>query len=111
MSIDVSRVHRYLHSVVLEPSKVILPERGHIKAMSTLGPLVSSSLECFETLPDNVTSYCGFSIADLDRDGKVEIVFGTDDGLLHCWELGSCTTGYAPWPQFQHDCGRSGALE
>jgi len=79
--------------------------------MSTLGLLVSSSLECFETLPDNVTSFGGFSIADIDRDGFVEMVFGTSDGYLHCWELGSCTTGYTPWPQFQHDCGRSGALE
>jgi len=68
-------------------------------------------LECFETLPDNVTFYGGFSIADIDRDGFVEMVFGTSDGYLHCWELGSCTTGYTPWPQFQHDCGRSGALE
>ncbi len=63
------------------------------------------------TLPEGVAAGSGFAVGDLDRDGKVEIVFGTDDGLLHCWELGSCTTGYAPWPQFQHDCGRSGALE
>lgn len=63
------------------------------------------------TLPEGVAAGSGFAVGDLDRDGKVEIVFGTDEGLLHCWELGSCTTGYAPWPQFQHDCGRSGALE
>lgn len=31
----------------------------------------------------------------LDRDNKIEIVFGSSDGLLHCRELGSCTTGYA----------------
>lgn len=63
------------------------------------------------TLPDNVLSYGGFSIADIDRDGTVEIVFGTSDGYLHCWELGSCSTGYAPWTQFQHDDGRTGVLE
>lgn len=63
------------------------------------------------TLPEGVAAGSGFAVGDIDRDGKVEIVFGTDDGLLHCWELGSCTTGYTPWPQFQHDCGRSGALE
>jgi hypothetical protein len=41
----------------------------------------------------------------------VELVFGTSDGCLHCWELGSCSTGYAPWCQFQHDDGRTGVLE
>ncbi|HPR22062.1 MAG TPA: hypothetical protein PK991_05120, partial [Candidatus Sabulitectum sp.] len=61
--------------------------------------------------PDGVGAYGGFSVADLDRDGNVEVVFGTNDGLLHCWEFGSCTIGYAPWPMYQHDCGRSGALE
>jgi len=63
------------------------------------------------TLPDDVTSFGGFSIADIDRDGVVEMVFGTSDGYLHCWELGACTAGYAPWPQFQHDCGRTGVLQ
>lgn len=63
------------------------------------------------SLPGNVTSYGGFSIADIDRDGTVELVFGTSDGCLHCWELGSCSTGYAPWCQFQHDEGRTGVLE
>ncbi len=62
-------------------------------------------------LPENVTTKGGFAIGDIDRDGNVEIVFGTDDGFLHCWEFGTCTTGYLPWPQFQHDYGRSGALE
>ncbi len=62
-------------------------------------------------LPEGVVVSSGFSIGDIDRDGKVEIVFGTGDGLLHCWELGSCSTGYAPWPQHRHDAGRSGVLE
>ncbi|PIE52071.1 hypothetical protein CSA37_08430 [Candidatus Fermentibacteria bacterium] len=63
------------------------------------------------TLPEDVSAEGGFAVADLDRDGKVEIVFGTNDGLLHCWKLGSCSVGYAPWCQFQHDNGRSGVLE
>jgi len=63
------------------------------------------------TLPEGVEVSSGFSIADIDRDRKVEIVFGTDDGLLHCWELGACSEGYAPWPQHRHDAGRSGVLE
>jgi hypothetical protein len=62
-------------------------------------------------LPQEVSALGGFAIADIDRDGSVEVVFGTSDGLLHCWELGSCSTGYAPWPQFQHDQGRTGVLE
>jgi hypothetical protein len=62
-------------------------------------------------LPEGVGVRSGFSIADIDRDGKVEIVFGTSDGLLHCWEFGSCAVGYAPWPQHRHDAGRSGVLE
>ncbi|MCK5115896.1 MAG: hypothetical protein KAR44_04805 [Candidatus Aegiribacteria sp.] len=62
-------------------------------------------------LPEEVSALGGFSIADIDSDGNIEIVFGTTDGLLHCWEFGTCSTGYAPWVQFQHDDGRTGALE
>jgi hypothetical protein len=62
-------------------------------------------------LPDGLNGLGGFAIADIDRDGSVEVVFGSSDGYLHCWELGSCSTGYSPWPQFQHDSGRSGVLE
>ncbi|MCK5037233.1 MAG: hypothetical protein KAS73_15155 [Candidatus Sabulitectum sp.] len=62
-------------------------------------------------LPDGVVALKGFAIADIDRDDNIEIVFGTSDGKLHCWELGSCATGYAPWPQFQHDYGRTGVLD
>jgi hypothetical protein len=63
------------------------------------------------TLPDIVWVQGGFSIADIDEDGIIEIVFGSSDSRLHCWELGECTEGYAPWPQFQHDFGRTGVLE
>ena len=77
----------------------------------TSGAAELSALDFPFTLPDGVDSKGGFAIGDLDRDGKVEIVFGTNDGLLHCWEFGTCTTGYLPWPQFQHDYGRSGTLE
>ncbi len=38
----------------------------------------------------------GFAIADIDRDDDIEIIFGTSDGKIHCWELGTCDTGYAP---------------
>lgn len=62
-------------------------------------------------LPGCVSGLGGFAIADIDLDGNIEVVFGSSDGLLQCWELGGCTAGYSPWPQYQHDSGRSGVLE
>ena len=59
-------------------------------------------------LPSEVVG--GFVAADIDLDGKLELVFGTMDNYLHVWELGSCPVGYAPWPQTQHDAMRTGAL-
>ncbi|MBN2859918.1 MAG: hypothetical protein JXK93_06625, partial [Sphaerochaetaceae bacterium] len=70
-----------------------------------------SGLDFPITLPEDVSALGGFSIADIDCDDCIEIVFGTSDGLLHCWELGDCSNGYAPWTQFQHDHGRTGVLE
>lgn len=61
------------------------------------------------TLPASVQG--GFVIADIDNDGKVEVVFGTMDNYIHIWELGRCIPGYAPWPQCQHDAARTGVLE
>jgi len=53
----------------------------------------------------------GYCVADIDNDGKIEVVFGTMDGYVHVWELGECDEGYAPWPQVQHDAARTGVLE
>jgi hypothetical protein len=61
------------------------------------------------TLPSEVCG--GYCIADIDLDGRVEVVFGTMDNYLHVWELGECDKGYAPWPQVQHDAARTGVLE
>ncbi len=61
------------------------------------------------TLPSEVCG--GYCIADIDNDGKVEVVFGTMDNYLHVWELGECDEGYASWPQVQHDAARTGVLE
>jgi hypothetical protein len=85
-------------------------DNGLIIGMDMLGAMLEDLNFPF-LLPEGIEVSSGFSIADIDRDGKVEIVFGTDDCLLHCWELGSCTTGYTPWPQHRHDAGRSGVLE
>ncbi len=61
------------------------------------------------TLPASVQG--GFVIADIDNDGRVEVVFGTMDNYIHIWELGRCSAGYTPWPQCQHDAARTGVLE
>jgi len=60
------------------------------------------------TLPRQL--WGGFVIADIDNDGYVEVVFGTQDNYLHIWELGECVRGYSPWPQCQHDAARTGVL-
>ncbi|MCK4505917.1 MAG: hypothetical protein KAW14_09885, partial [Candidatus Aegiribacteria sp.] len=91
-------------------SSTLRGENGLIVGLNYLGD-EPEDIDFPFTLPEGVEVSSGFSIADIDRDGKVEIVFGTDDCLLHCWELGTCTTGYAPWPQHRHDAGRSGVLE
>ena len=67
-----------------------------------------SSLDFPYILPNQVPG--GFVIADIDKDEKVEVVFGTVDNYLHVWELGGCEEGYAPWLQCQHDAGRTGML-
>lgn len=103
-NLDGSGNAEILFSTQLSGSNSVLAYR------SDGSPLGSSEGWPFK-FPDCVAAYGGFAVADLDRDGFVEVVFGTDDGLLHCWEFGSCSTGYAPWPMYQHDYERSGALE
>ncbi len=91
-------------------SSTMKDDNGMVLGLDSDGAPISSGDFPF-TLPENVNACSGFSIADIDRDGQVEIVFGTSDGLLHVWEFGSCSTGYAPWPQHRHDSGRSGVLD
>ena len=67
-----------------------------------------SSLDFPYTLPSFLLG--GFTVADIDNDGYVEVVFGTADNYLHVWELGQCTPGYSPWPQCQHDAAKTGIL-
>ncbi len=90
-------------------SSTLRGENGLIIGMDRLGTMLED-LDFPFLLPEGVKVSSGFSIADIDRDGKVEIVFGTDDGLLHCWEFGSCSTGYTPWPQHRHDAGKQFAV-
>jgi hypothetical protein len=83
---------------------------GAVYGLSSTGTLIDD-LGFPYILPSEI--YGGFAIADIDRDGYVEVVFGTMDNYLHVWELGECETGfepYAPWPQSQHDAARTGTL-
>jgi len=84
-------------------------ESGSILCLSSLAasPL---GLGFPYTLPSGVFVTSGFSVADIDEDEAPEIVFGTSDGLLHCWQVGECSEGYAPWVQDRHDAGRTGVL-
>jgi hypothetical protein len=89
---------------------VLFSTAGIVYAFNSLGDLITT-LGFPISLPGGVDALGGFAIGDIDRDSKVEIIFGTSDGYLHCWELGACSTGYAPWTQFKHDNRRSGVLE
>ena len=80
---------------------------GSVFCIDEYGEVVSD-LGFPYVLPSEV--YGGFVIADIDRDGYVEVVFGTMDNYLHVWHLDECSTGYAPWPQCQHDAARTGVL-
>ncbi|HPJ29541.1 MAG TPA: C25 family cysteine peptidase, partial [Candidatus Sabulitectum sp.] len=92
----------YEHADVL-----IATAEGIVLGLSSVGDELQD-LGFPYTLPSSIQG--GFAVADIDRDGKVEVVFGTMDNYLHVWELGSCTSGYAPWPQCQHDAARTGVL-
>ncbi len=81
---------------------------GTVFGISSEGDLLDN-LGFPYTLPTSVQG--GFVIADIDNDGRVEVVFGTMDNYIHIWELGRCIPGYAPWPQCQHDAARTGVLE
>ena len=89
----------------------MLSEDWNLLGLGSDGEYLESGLDFPYILPEEVTADGGIAIGDIDRDGTVEILFGTNDGFLHCWQLETCSTGYVPWPQFQHDAGRSGVLE
>jgi hypothetical protein len=86
---------------------LVATREGNIYAFDA-GGLPLDNLGFPYTLPSEVNG--GFVIADIDNDGYIEVVFGTADNYLHVWELGECAPGYSPWPQCQHDIGRTGVL-
>jgi hypothetical protein len=87
---------------------VVSTRTGWIQAYSSAGSGLSS-LGFPYILPAEIRG--GFCIADIDGDENIELVFGTTDGYLHLWQLGSCDEYYSPWPQCQHDAARTGVLE
>jgi hypothetical protein len=50
------------------------------------------------------------AVADIDRDGKTEIVLSGWDRNLYIWDYDFPfqPNGVAPWPQFHHDARRTG---
>ena len=48
------------------------------------------------------------ALADLDADGRVELVIGLDDGNTYAWKLDTATSDRVPWPMFHHDAQRTG---
>ncbi|MDM7993589.1 MAG: C25 family cysteine peptidase [Candidatus Fermentibacter sp.] len=87
---------------------IISDRKGLVRGFDRTGTRLTN-LGFPYTLPSEL--HGGFAIADIDDDGRIEVVFGTADNYLHVWELGECEEGYAPWPQCQHDAARTGALE
>jgi hypothetical protein len=89
------------------PELIVGTRTGWIDALD----LSNSSIEDLGfpyLLPAEIS--CGFVVADIDLDEKLEVVFGTIDNFLHVWELDDCDEGYAPWPQCQRDAARTGTL-
>jgi PKD repeat protein len=48
------------------------------------------------------------ALADLDADGKVELVIGLADGNTYAWRIDTATSDRVPWPMFHHDAQRTG---
>jgi hypothetical protein len=49
------------------------------------------------------------AIADVDRDGLLELVVGCQDHYILLWSIedAECDSGAAPWPMFKHDYQRT----
>jgi hypothetical protein len=53
------------------------------------------------------------AIADVDRDGNLELVVGCQDHYVLLWSIegAECDIGAAPWPMFKHDRKRTAWFE
>jgi hypothetical protein len=52
----------------------------------------------------------GALLADLDKNGTLDMAWASLSGELAVYELGSPATAVRPWPMFQSDAGLSGAF-
>ncbi|MGB8658583.1 MAG: S8 family serine peptidase [Candidatus Zixiibacteriota bacterium] len=65
---------------------------------------------------ENMATYFPYTptLADIDQDGKLDMVLVTDCGSdaqpkLICWEFGAnCSAATMPWPKYMHDTWNSG---
>jgi PKD repeat protein len=48
------------------------------------------------------------ALADLEGDGRDEMVIGCEDGNVYAWKLGPQTDDRLPWTMFKHDAARTG---
>ena len=55
--------------------------------------------------------YATGALCDLDDDGRNDIVFATDDGLLHRLEYWGTSDPRFEWPMYRHDERNSGLYE
>ncbi|HEX9917417.1 MAG TPA: FG-GAP-like repeat-containing protein [candidate division Zixibacteria bacterium] len=56
-------------------------------------------------------TFCSYSpiMADVDKDGKLDMVLGTEDPKLTCWKFINCYDSTTmPWPKYLHDKWNSG---
>ena len=56
-------------------------------------------------------AYATGALCDLDGDGSNDIVFATDDGLVHRLEYWGTSTPRFEWPMYRHDERNSGLYE
>ena len=110
---------------VSAPSVADIDGDGTLEVIVTIAsadPNNSSALMAFHS---NGTPLAGFprptpsegmaasevaGVADLNNDGKLELIWGDSYGDLGAYDLTGPSTGAAPWPMANHDAAHSGAV-
>ncbi|MBU1700429.1 MAG: VCBS repeat-containing protein [Candidatus Eisenbacteria bacterium] len=82
-------------------TRVLIPAVDREGRMVSGWPIILDSEEIVDSSP---------LVVDLDRDGILELAFGTSEkGRIYLWELPTADNpGNAPWPMMQGDAGRTG---
>ncbi|NLE43624.1 MAG: hypothetical protein GX620_02785 [Chloroflexi bacterium] len=100
--------------------KTLFGHSWEVGIMNADGRAYTDMGECYSDEVTDLTYWANYSVfaspavADIDGDGKVEVVIGggyDDDnpnvGQLYVWEPGR-SVGKLPWPQFRHDAYNTG---